>query len=59
MKVENCKSYGSKCPCVECENKKCPSWNDGRYCDTSKMCEKAREYCESLHKVEVGGMNAS
>lgn len=57
MKVEKCKSYGGKCPCVECENKKCPSWYTERYCDTSKMCEKVREYCESLHKVEAGEPN--
>ena len=57
MKVENCKSYNRKCPCVECEKTHCESWEIVRYCDTMKMCEKAREYCESLHREEVGEPN--
>ena len=54
MIVKGCKSYGRKCPCVDCEKTTCKSWTIEEHCDTRKMCKKAREYCETLHQEEGG-----
>ena len=48
MVFETCKSFGSKCPCLHCDNlKECTS-----ECNTEKMCEEAREYCEEVNGKE-------
>lgn len=54
MIVKECKSYYGKCPCMNCIKFCCV---ENEEMNTENLCEEAREYCESLHKVEVGESN--
>ena len=54
MIIEECYSFGMKCPCTYCVNNKgCYGCADMKIIDTSKLCAKVREYCERTNKREV------
>lgn len=43
-----CYSYMGKCPCMLCKKYCCGTKaDDNGLTDTEKLCDKAREYCES------------
>lgn len=54
MIIKECYSFGMKCPCTYCDNDKdCYGCVDMEIKDTSKLCDKAREYCERTNKSMV------
>ena len=44
--ITKCYSYSGNCPCIKC-NKNCCA-DMGNKTDTEKLCNKAKEYCESM-----------
>ena len=51
MIFDSCPAHDGKCPCLTCEDEHCRACigtGAGKYgVDTNRLCNKARDYCES------------